>query len=322
MRIRVNALCIVLVVGSLGCNRSRANFEGFTFSPDSTYLVAAYFRSGSSLIYKIPLDTGKAVRLTKTTQGFEGVPSVSTDGKRIVYSYSPPGEKHSHIIVASIDGAVLYSWPSAPTDDLNPLFAPDNRTIIFARFGYYGNYSPIAQPAPHEWNFYAADIDGKDVRQVTNENFYLVSRPSISPDGKTMLFVSSEESGDVIAIYSLEQPPKPKTIFRPGVSDNNGHSVVGNAMFMPDTNGILFLAATIGDSGYFDYDIYREDLNTRKIEKLTTANGYSYGLQISRDGKTAVFMRDISHWYGGKTEILLLDLATRKLRLLNVKGVG
>ena len=310
-------ICIALLAASFGCNRQQPHFEGFIFSPDNTYLAGVYFRSGSSFIYKIPLDTGKAVRVTNATEGFEGVPSFSPDGKRIAYSYSPP-KGHSRIVVSSVDGSTQSSWPTTTSDDFDPLFSPDGNTIIFARSGYFGSYSPIAQPTQHEWNFYVGDVEGRKVRQITDENFYLVSRASISPDGKTMLFVSSEQGGDILAFYSLEQPPKPKVTVRPGVGDKEGSTVLGDAMFMPDGKSILFTAAITGAHGYFDYDIYRMELSSQKIEKLTTANGYSHSLQLSRDGKTAVFMRDNVHWYGTRTEILLLDLAIRSLTTLKV----
>jgi Tol biopolymer transport system component len=319
---RWSAICATLLATLIGCGRPAAHFEGFTFSPDNTYLAAAYLRGGSSFIYKIPLDTGKAVRLTKVTDGYEGIPSFSPDGRRIIYSYSPQHGGHSRIVISNVDGSSSYPWRSgSETDDLRPLFASDDKTIIFARSGYYGSYSPIAQPAQHEWNFYASDLDGDNLRQLTSDNFYLVSRASVSPDGKTLLFVSSEQNGDVILGYSLDQPPKPKVILRPGVGDTGGGTVLGDAMFMPDGNAILFDAATTGSHGYFDYDIYHMDLHTQRVEKLTAANGYSYGLQLSHDGKTAVFMRDIPHWYGSKTEIFLLDLATRKLTPFTVTGL-
>ncbi len=91
-------------------------------------------------------------------------------------------------------------------------------------------------------------------------------------------------------------------------------------VFLPDGKSVLFLAATNG-AGAFDYDVYRMDLQTHNIEKLTTSNGYSYGLQLSRDGRTAVFMRDSSHWFRKKTELLLLDLATQKLMPIKVTGL-
>jgi Tol biopolymer transport system component len=314
-------LCAALLSGSIGCNRASPHFEGFTFSPDSTYLAGVYFRPGSAFLYKIPLDTGKAMRLTNATAGFEGAASFSPDGKQIAYSYSPSQDAPARIVITNVDGQGSSSWPPSESDDIGPLFSPDNRTIIFARSNYYGSYSPIARPAQHEWNFYVADLDGSHVRQLTNEKFYMVSRPSISPDGKTMLFVSSAQDGDVMVVYSLEQPPKPKLILRTGIGDRAGHSVLGDAMFMPDGNNIFFDAATTGARGYFDYDIYRMDLHTQKIDKLTNANGYSFGLQLSRDGKTAVFMRDASHWYRNQTDVLLLDLAARRLSHLKVIGL-
>jgi Tol biopolymer transport system component len=108
-------------------------------SPDGTYLAAVYFRSGSSLIYKIPLDTGKATPFTKTNKAFEGVPSFSSDGRRIAYSYSAGKGKHSQIIISNIAGSDSHPWSISETNAFRPVFLPENKGIIFARSGYYGN---------------------------------------------------------------------------------------------------------------------------------------------------------------------------------------
>jgi Tol biopolymer transport system component len=284
--------------------------------------MGVYSRRNSSFICEISIDTGKARRFTNSVEGFEGIPSFSSDGKRVAYSYSPGHNRPSRVVIAKADGSGPSSWPPSDANDFRPLFAPDNKTVIFARSGYYGNYSPIARPAHRQWDFYASNVEGTETRQLTNEDFYMVSRASISPNGKTMLFVSSEQSGDVLVVYSLEQPSKPKTVIRPPVQVRSGESILGDAMYMPDGKSILFDAATSGPDGRYDYDIYRMDLGTHRAQKLTTANGYAYGLQLSPDGKTAVFMKDISHWYGKtETEILLLDIGTGTIRPLVVTGV-
>jgi Tol biopolymer transport system component len=311
-------LCVSFLVACTACNRAEPRFEGFTFSPDGTSIFAVYFHSGSSFIYKIPIDSGKATRFTRGKEGFEGVPSFSPDGKLIAYSYSPGHKVHSRIIICEVDGSNAHPFATLEADDFRPLFSTDNKTIIFARSGYFGSYSPIAQPYHHEWNFYASDLSGGNLRQLTNEDFYMVSRASVSPDGKSLLFVSSEDSasGDGMLIYSLEQPGKPKQVLRPHVKREPAQSTFNDPIFLPDGKSILFLAATTGASSAYDYDVYRMDLQTQEIEKRTIANGYAYNLQVSPDGKRAVFVKGLKD-----PEIVLLDLANNQLTPLKVTGL-
>jgi Tol biopolymer transport system component len=310
------ALCLSLLWAVIGCNRSEPLYEGLSFSPDGRGIFAVYAHSGSSFIYEIPLDTGKATRFTRNLKGFEGVPSFSPDGKQIAYSYSPGQKVHSRIMIANSDGSDPHPFSTSETDDFRPLFSPDNKTIIFARSEYFGSYSPIAQPTQHEWNFYMSDLSGGNMRQLTHEDFYMVSRASVSPDGKSLLFASVEISGDGMLIYSLEQRPKPKRFLKPRVKGEPSHSVFDDPIFLPDGSSVLFLAATTGASGAFDYDVYRMDLQTQEIEKITAANGYAYNLQVSPDGKRAVFVKGLK-----EPEIVLLDLETHKLTSLRVTGL-
>ena len=317
---RIFIFSVALASCALPVCASDDECKGFTFFPDGDYIAAVYSHAGSSFIYKISIATGVATRLTGAEQGFEGLPSFSPDGRRIAYSYSPGGEVHSHIVIANIDGSEPHSWPTSATSDLRPVFLADNEHILFARAGYYGNYSPIAQPALHEWSFYVADLDGANVRPIADEGFYYVSRVSLSPDGKRMLFVSKGDRSDVIEVYSLLQPSEPIISIKPAVEVSHQEAIVADAMYMPDGKSILFNAAT-NDLTHFDYDIYRMDLQTQKVDRLTRKIGYAYGLQLSRDGKTAIFMRDSSHWFRHKTEIFLLDIATRKLTLFTISGI-
>jgi Tol biopolymer transport system component len=314
-----NGLCLGLLAILSACSQSESSpprFESFTFSPDRTSVFAVYFSPKSSFIYRIALDTGKATRFTNSGAGFEGDPSFSQDGTRIAYAYAPGNKALTGIVIANVDGSDSRVWSHPETNDFRPLFW-DNKAIIFARSRYYGSYSPIAQAAQHEWDFYSANLNGVNVRQITNEKFYLVSPAHVSPDGKSMIFATS----DAIEIYSLEQPPKPKRSLKPRVPDEPRDGIFGDPAFLPDGKYILFLAASESGKGPFDYDVYRMNLETGEIDKLTHANGYAYALQVSRDGKMAVFAKDLSTQADNKQEIWLLDLATRKLSHLPVAGL-
>jgi Tol biopolymer transport system component len=164
------------------------------------------------------VDTGNATRLTDAKTGEESSPAISADGKRIAYSYSPGKGAHSKIVLGNLDGSDPHPWSPSEGNDFWPVFSPDNKTIIFARSGYYGSYSPIAQPYHRAWNFYASGLDGTNVRQLTNESFYMASPASVSSDGKSMVVVTEGvDTPRQFAVYSLDHSEKPALPLRPHV---------------------------------------------------------------------------------------------------------
>ena len=72
----------------------------------------------------------------------------------------------------------------------------------------------------------------------------------------------------------------------------------------------------------FDYDVYREELASNATEKFTTSNGYATDLCVSRDGKTAVFLRWTSRWGSlpNLSRLYTLDLATKRVAAVDVTG--
>ena len=334
---------VAMIFAACGGRVNPPRYEGLTFSPDGKQIFAVYSRAGSAFIYKIPLDTGRAARFTSARNVVEGLPAFSQDGGRMVYTESPAERgANSRIVIANSDGSDPHPLASSERAAC-PLLSPDNKTVIFARYGYFGNYDGFAQPHAHEWDFYASDLDGTSVRQLTNENIYSVSRPSLSPDGKSLAFIGpeldstqqdeirlryknelglhmSELLAEAITIYSLEQPPKPRRVFKPRVKDEprSGPTFV-DPVFLPDGENILFLAAS-GDS--FDYDVYRLNLRTQEIVKLTNRNAYAYSLRVTPDGKTAAFVRQ--QWHGGqpgRSAIFLLNLASRTVTPFRITGL-
>lgn len=169
-----------------------------------------------------------------------------------------------------------------------------------------------------------ANLDGTDVRQLTREKFYEVSPAALSPDGKGIVFVSTEDHGDAIEIRPIDQPTKPKLVLRPRVP---GEPRLGSALdwanYMPDGKSILLMAASEGKQGY-DYDVYRLDVGSGAIERLTNGNGYATDLKVLPDGQTAVFLKWLldSRKQLISSELYLLDLKTHKLTPFKVNGLN
>lgn len=298
--------------------------ESVSVSPDGKTVAVDFIKGKTSHIFLIALDTGNATRLTNDSQGKESDLSFSPDGKHIAYTYFPPDGQRSRIMVGNVDGSDLHAWLPSRDEarDFSPVFSPDNKTMIFSRSHFYGNYSPIAQPHYHAWDFYSADVDGTNIRQLTTESFYNASRLSVSPDGKSMVVMTEDlDSPRKIAVYLLDHADKPVQVLRPRVP---GHEKIYNCPnFMPDGKSILFLAATEGWR-YYDYDVYRLDLQTGAVEKLTRRNGYATNLRVFADGKTAAFLRWRSdrHATPVESELYLLDLQSHNVAPVKVYGLN
>ncbi|MEW6703120.1 MAG: hypothetical protein AB1298_10450 [Bacteroidota bacterium] len=126
-----------------------------TVSPDGKYVVFTSNRSGDLDLWRYEIKTGKLLQLTNTL-GYDGGAFFSRDSKHIVWRASRPQVEKS--------------------DTYKKLLAD----------GFV---------EPKELNIYMADIDGKNVKQVTNlpgANW----APFFHPDGKRILFCSNHHSLD------------------------------------------------------------------------------------------------------------------------------
>jgi Tol biopolymer transport system component len=313
-------LFVLLAQVSYGGNASW-QMESVAISPDGKLIAIGVQHENASFIYKVPVDTGIANKLTNAKAGEETSPAFSPDGKLIAYAFSAGPVDRSRIIIVNADGSDPRQWSPSGVADLSPAFSPDDKTIVFSRSGFYGSYSPIAQPHPHDWNFYASDLDGTNVRQLTTENFYMVSPPSVSSDGKNMVVVTEGvETSPQIAIYSIDHPGPRVHAYQPHVPNEVDHknSIFAYPNFLPD-GSILFMAA----DRRMNYDVYRLSPGTGAIEKLTNENGYATDLQVSADGSTAVFFKWRKNWLGDLTgcEVCLLDIRSRTVRPLSIAGL-
>jgi Tol biopolymer transport system component len=315
------ALSLVLLPAT-SAEKPRRRVEALAISPDGKRIALSYLNGETTFIYTVALDASLAVRLTSAKTGEELSPAFSPDGNHIAYAYFAGKKANSRIIIANADGSDTHSWSPSEVSDFGPLFSADNKTIVFSRSGFFGSYSPIAQPHAHDWSFYAADLDGTNVRELSNESFYTVSAPSISPDGTKMVIVAeSLETSQQFKIYSIAHPGDPLQTFQPHVPNevSNKNPIFNCPNYLPD-GSILFMAA----DKRFNYDVYRVNPATGAIEKLTNENGYATNLQVSADGKTAVFLKWKRKRFEvtDESELYILDVESHKLTPVAINGLN
>ncbi|HLW54773.1 MAG TPA: hypothetical protein VKW06_18195 [Candidatus Angelobacter sp.] len=292
-----------------------------TFSPDGQSVVLSREQGDSTFLYRVPLTGGPGTRLTSATMGVESAAAYSPDGKHIAYVYRSPQNQHSHIFVMDADGNNTHPLFASveDADDLFPKFARNGK-IYFARSTFFGNYSPVARPAHHDWDIYSTDIDGQNVRPLTHDRFYEISEPSLSADGSKIMFSTETQAGSQLQIYALDSDA-PLVTAQPHVPNEPKSPIYAGAIFSPDGRSVILLAASQG-RGLFSYDVYRMDLASKTVEQLTTASGYSTLLCLSPDGKRAAFLRWTSTHGTMPTvsRMYLLDLATKQLVAAPISG--
>jgi len=122
----------------------------------------------------------------------------------------------------------------------------------------------------------------------------------------------------VVFLDSLGKAVEPLHLSIP----NGPNSPIFNSPDMaPDGRSVIFLAATQGTKA-FDYDVFRFDLATNTLSKLTVNNGYATDLAISPDGKSAVVLRWTSRWGSNPnlSKVYLLNLNTKAVTPLPITG--
>jgi Tol biopolymer transport system component len=95
-----------------------------------------------------------------------------------------------------------------------------------ARPGRMGDETPAGNPTTGHWNIFSMAVDGTDVRQIT-EGPHLDQRPALSPDGRTIAFVSDRgRFGLWLVPTDGGSPPRPLcpglTLYRPCWSIDGG----------------------------------------------------------------------------------------------------
>jgi Tol biopolymer transport system component len=121
-------------------------------------------KSGSSGVAELSLR-----RLTELP-GAELQPSLSPDGRMLVYASASSGNLDLYLLRASGDRSIPLTAGS-PADDSQPAFSPDGETIAF-------------RSERHGGGLFVMGATGESVRRVTRQGF----DPAWSPDGKRLVF--------------------------------------------------------------------------------------------------------------------------------------
>lgn len=192
------------------------------WSPDgSKILTAISFNKRALTDLFVLTPEGKiASRLTNTIDSAEGDADWSFDGKMVSFIRIQKGELKSQVWVMDSDGTGQRKITDGgdlpggthgpfPIGDYDPEISPDNKKVVFGR---------LLDPKPNygcgRHNFFVADIESKEVYNLSNSNGCEVMA-DWSYDGKQIIFNVFDVENNYGGLVLLNSDGTKRTILQP-----------------------------------------------------------------------------------------------------------
>ena len=119
-------------------------------------------------------DTSDSRPISGTTGAWEESPSWSADGKRLTFTRFNESRSEFDIWVIDADGGNQTRVTTGARDG-NPVFTPDGTRIVFDR-------------EAGDWDLMIVNVDGTDLRSLTDTPEAQELEPTVSPDGQWVAF--------------------------------------------------------------------------------------------------------------------------------------
>lgn len=242
-------------------------FKG-TFSPSNDTLAIAAARSHRPDIFLITRDGTVITRVT--TQSSNTDPDFSPDGRTVVFVSNRDGDEELYLY--DIASAQTTQLTSNTASDFFPSFAPNGKDILFVS----------NRDDPYKWEIYKIGVENKHVRKLT-ANDYWDGFPRFTSDMRAIVF--SSKHGHSEDIYTIKTGGGGETVLIESAADDNDPTIIGDHLyFKSNRDG--------------NWEIYRLNLKTKKLMRLTFDDRPDWNPRVSPDGSKMVFSRQIrDRWH-------------------------
>jgi Tol biopolymer transport system component len=269
-------------------------------------LFSSYRESRNRQIYVMNPDGSQIRRLTHSLENeSDTAPVWSPDGSQIAFQRIRDinaFERDTEIYVINADGSNPRNLTQHPALDARPSWSPDGSQIAFASSRDGG------------WNIYVMDVDGANVKRLTDNNldFGFASRPSWSPNGEKIAYEGQAGLGRSIFVMHANGK-KPLRLTDQGF-------VHLRPRWSPDGNRIIYKSSkdgTVNDASLNIMTKNGQHIETLRIPRTwALTSGYSWssdGTHIAFTGREEKGEFSEDNW-----DIYLYDLnADRILNLTN-----
>ena len=212
------------------------------WSPDGGQIVFEFDTPSSANIAIMNADGSGLVELPAALNGFEGAPSFTPDGKRILFErfeFNPCCD--DAIWSMDLDGDDRQRIIGPPNGATDPEVAPDGEKFSLVVF----NGQPFGQA------LFTAGIDGSNPFQLTPFTFDVAIKQDWAPDGQHLVFTNNADfphPGDSANVATI-RPDGTHLRFLTHFQGGEVNGFVGS--YSPDGHWIVFRIEDHGSFGLF-----------------------------------------------------------------------
>jgi dipeptidyl aminopeptidase/acylaminoacyl peptidase len=280
---------------------------GSAWSPDGRWIVYQQDKGGNELwdLYVIPSNGGEAINLTDTPKISESSAVFSPGGRQIAFEYKPQ--------TASATDIALLDWSTRKVRNLTLEETKDHgwSSYVWSRDGET-LFADRGNSGDTDSDIYRIDVaSGKTTNLTPHKGDVMYHVAAASPDGRTLLVSSNEQSG-YSNVALLDAATKKLTWVTHLRWD------AGPETFSPDGKTFTY---TVNQDGRTD--VYLADTATRQGRKLSILPGLNFFLgnptPYAPDGTRLLVSHQGSKQPG---DIWVYDLATRVAHQLTFSAIA
>ncbi|MBU0758725.1 MAG: hypothetical protein KKF44_11770 [Nanoarchaeota archaeon] len=276
MKIWMFFLSILIVLTIVSCSSFPETL------PENRFVFSMDNGKGNIDIYTMDIDTGSVGRLT-TNRKKDWKPSISPDGKSIVFESERKGE--SEIYIMGADGLNEKRLTKNDYPDVTPSFSSDSSRIVYISYQDDGSHLKIL------------DIASGEIQDIfTTKSLNL---PSFVLDDEYVLYSGESEKSDYnIYLYHLESET--------GQAITTEKSTDWKPILSKDGNQILYISDRDGT-----HELYLQNVVDSSVRKVAEylIQGNIVRAAFSSDGKEIIFMGfDQLEAESGKEELYMVGV--------------
>ncbi|WP_423410323.1 TolB family protein [Heyndrickxia sp. MSNUG] len=234
--------------------------SGLSISEDDQRLAFSYYQDGREAIYVSEANGKNAKKVTKPTKGQHRDPEFSPDGSKLLF-LSRNAEGIQSLFITDQDGNNLKKLSSDAQHVSEAIFSKDGSQIYFSSMPAK-DFKEWEAGTDEGFDLFSVDLDGKNLKQLTDDNRLAMESIALSPNGKEILFKDNTD------LYNFN-------IEKEEVSFSKFTKLMPSEPFYltlsPKSNAAAYTAVSkeSKNSSLFEYELFLKNLENGEITRLT-----------------------------------------------------